>query len=89
MSHVPPSKCWTCARPMTGDMVATSRIECEVCGFHSCGVCVLRHYRKAHPAAFMKNFMTAIYKQNKEHSDTIARLPLVPVVGNVIPFPVP
>lgn len=52
-SHVPPQKCWTCAKPMFASCMIDTRLECEECGFTSCGGCILNHRRKAHPSLHM------------------------------------
>lgn len=86
MSHAPTPRCWSCSKPMTGEMVADSRLDCESCGFHSCGECLLGHYRRAHPGEFMVSMMPAIREANLERATAAALGPRMLNPGNVIPL---
>jgi hypothetical protein len=57
MGHLPPSKCWTCAKFLFNTEQSDTRTPCPVCCFPSCGECALEHVRRAHPAWFMKNIV--------------------------------
>jgi len=67
MSHLPPQKCWTCAKPMVGGLQVNSHTQCPVCAFHSCGDCCVKHARKAHPVWFMANFIPAFFNHRLEN----------------------
>lgn len=57
MSHAPPQECFVCAKPMFGETISDSRIECDDCGFHCCGACLYSHIRRAHPSTFMAEYI--------------------------------
>lgn len=84
MSHAPPPLCWTCAKPLFGGSISETRLPCDYCAFHSCGDCLLGHYRNAHPSEFMKEIMPTLRHNNLNASYPFGIRP--PARDNVIPI---
>jgi hypothetical protein len=71
---------------MTGEDAVTSRLNCDYCGFHSCGACLLAHLRKAHPSDYMREMVPVMRSAHlaRRRSGIIKASDLTPRPDNVV-----